>query len=103
MSEPSLHKEAPTVAVVDGRPTLNTDTTGVATVSPTGAPVIPPALVPYVLAGVCVADIVREELSNPAPWNAPRVIGLGIRVVTYCALGASPGWRRTGYPSPSVP
>lgn len=96
MAEPSLYKEAPTVAVVDGRPTLNTDTTGVATtaVSPTGAPVIPPVLVPYVLAGVCVADIVREELTNPGPWDGVRVLGLGIRIVSFCALGAAPGLRR---------
>lgn len=76
-------------------PPLQNDQEGVSiTVSPTGRPVIPPALVPYVLAGLCAADLVREELTNPAPWDAPRAISLGIRLVTFCVLGASPGWRR---------
>lgn len=85
----------PAADISTSAPPLQNDQEGVSiTVSPTGAPVIPPALVPYVLAGVCAADLVREELTNPAPWDAPRAISLGIRIVTFCVLGASPGWRR---------
>lgn len=96
MAEPSLYKEAPTVAVVDGRPTLNTDTVGVATtaVSPTGATVIPNWLVPYFLAGAGALAIVGDEIANPAPWNAQRGIGLAVKLVGYLALGSTQGVRK---------
>lgn len=88
----SLFKEAPTVTVQDGRPTINNDTT--ATVSPTGAPVVPPAAVPYLLAGVVGMDVLAEEFSDPAPWTAARTLRLVSRLVVYAVLGASPGLRR---------
>lgn len=62
--------------------------------SPTGTPVIPPAAVPYVLAGAGVLTIVGEELADPAPWTPVRIIGLVTKLVGYLALGASPGLRR---------
>ena len=62
--------------------------------SPTGTPVIPPAAVPYVLAGASLLQIVGEEVADPAPWTAARAIGLGVKVLGFLALGASPGLRR---------
>jgi hypothetical protein len=62
--------------------------------SPTGTPVIPPAAVPYVLAGASLLQIVGEEVADPAPWTLARGIGLGVKVLGFLALGASPGLRR---------
>ena len=62
--------------------------------SPTGKPVIPPAAVPYALAGVGLLQVVEEEVSNPGPWDGVRVLRLAIRIGTYLTLGALPGLRR---------
>jgi hypothetical protein len=62
--------------------------------SPTGTPVVPPAAVPYLLAGVVAVDLVAEELSDPAPWTVARTLRLISRLVVYAVLGASPGLRR---------
>lgn len=62
--------------------------------SPTGAPVIPPAAVPYALAGIGLLQVVEEEASNPGPWDGVRVLRLAIRIITYLTLGALPGLRR---------
>ena len=75
-------------------PALDDKAALVRVANPNGAPVIPPAAVPYVLAGAGVLTIVGEELSDPAPWSAARVIGLVTKLVGYLALGASPGLRR---------
>lgn len=83
-------KEVPSVTVQEGRPVLNNDTT----VSPTGAPVIPPAAVPYALAGIGLLQVVEEEASDPGPWSGVRVLRLAIRIGTYLTLGALPGLRR---------
>lgn len=93
MAEPSLYKEAPTVAVVDGRPTLNTDTEGVATVevSPTGAPGIPPAAVPWITGLVALALVAARTL--PPHTVAAQVAGGLVDVAVLLGL-ASPGWRR---------
>lgn len=95
----SLFKEAPTVTVQDGRPTINNEQQGLASgsfsaVSPTGAPVVPPAAVPYLLAGVVGMDVLAEEFSDPSPWTAARTLRLVSRLVVYAVLGASPGLRR---------
>lgn len=83
-------KDVPVVTVQDGRPVLDNDQY----VSPTGAPVIPPAAVPYALAGVGLLQVVEEEISNPGPWDGARVLRLAIRIGTYLTLGALPGLRR---------
>jgi hypothetical protein len=80
----------PAVTVTDGRPVLS----NVQTASPTGAPVIPPAAVPYALAGIGLLQVVEEEVSNPGPWDGPRVLRLAIRIGTYLTLGALPGLRK---------
>lgn len=83
-------KEVPAVTIQAGKPVLNSDQY----VSPTGTPVIPPRAVPYVLAGVGLLQVVEEEVANPGPWDGPRVMRLAIRIGTYFALGALPGWRK---------
>lgn len=75
-----------------GRPVLSEPAS--TAVSPTGKAVIPPAAVPYVLAGSAVLTLLAEELTNPTPWTIGRGIGLLVKVVGMLALGASPGLRR---------
>ena len=72
------------------------DQVGTATVavSPTGTPVVPPALVPFLLAGAGVLQIVGDEVMDPRPWDAAKIIGLGVKLIGFLALGASPGLRR---------
>lgn len=82
--------QSPEVVVQSGRPVLNNDQM----VSPTGAPVVPPGAVPYVLAGVGLLQVVEEEVRDPGPWTLARGMGLAIRIGTYLALGALPGLRR---------
>jgi hypothetical protein len=92
----SLYKEAPTVSVPNpGVPDIGSQSVpSQPSVSPTGTPVVPPAAVPYLLAGVVAVDLVAEELSDPAPWTSARTLRLISRLVVYALLGASPGLRR---------
>jgi hypothetical protein len=96
MESRAVESKEPAVEFHGGRPVLNTDQEGVAVreVSPTGAPVIPPHMVPWFLAGAGVLQIVGDEVSDPRPWSGARVIGLGVKLVSFLALGASPGLRR---------
>lgn len=68
-------------------PPLNNDSEGV---SPTGAPVIPPKAVPYVVGVVATAGVLHEMVSNPTVQLVTAIV-LAVGV----ALGvASPGLRR---------
>jgi hypothetical protein len=67
-------------------------------VSPTGQAVIPAKAVPLVLIGIAVLNIMSEEVANPAPWTAQRIMTVGIKVGTYLALGSLPGLRRQPVP-----
>jgi hypothetical protein len=95
MDNESLFRERSTVTVKDGRPVLSNDQEGVAlSVSPTSTPVIPPAAVPYFLAGAGVLQVIGEEFANPAPWTLARAFGLGAKVISFLTLGALPGLHR---------
>src|SRR4051812_33812892 len=75
-----------------GAPVMATPETQPA--SPTGTPLIPPKVVPFVLAGSGVLALLAEELTNPGPWGLSRILGFGAKVLGLLFLGASPGLRK---------
>lgn len=62
-------------------------------VSPTGEPIIPARLVPYIAFAAAALVLVRDQLELPEPW--PKYLGT-LSSLLMLALGVTPGLRRNG-------
>lgn len=62
--------------------------------SPTGAPVIPPQYVPYVLALASMCTLLGAELALPGPWTPDRYFSVGAAVLSILVGGSVAGLRK---------
>lgn len=62
--------------------------------SPTGEPVVPPRLVPYVLASISVLIVLADAFAVPGAWTVERVLRVAAQVLGVLIAGALPGLRR---------
>jgi hypothetical protein len=65
--------------------------------SPTGVPVIPPALVPYMALITATLALLHGAVLDPRPWDVAKVSGLIIQLLMVM-VGASPGMRQKPLP-----
>lgn len=62
-------------------------------VSPTGKPLMPPGVVPYVLIGA-VLGVIGQDVGSGGAWNLGRILWLVGKVLLVAITGASPGVRK---------